>query len=389
MNIRIQFLAMATAVTLCATGLYSCKDYSSDEPLPDVYTQTLYVSSNNQIVYALDPLTGEKKWQFSVDGEVHATPLVYNNKVYIATATGVVYKLNTLTGEQEATRSFGAAIEGTPLVRNGVLIVPSGTTIYAVDPGTLNDYFVSPHVLSYNIGGIINASPTVHDIDITDGSQALIVAGANNKVVALNQDLAEVWTATAPDAGAFYSSPCVVNNKYCYIGNDNGYMYCFNTTASDSLAWKYKTGGQVRSSPIQIGGNVLFGSNDRNFYSVDSATGLLRWKVLTGDAVESSPAVYNQYVYFGSYDAHFYCVDIIDGTVNWEWVTAGLIKSSPLIYNGDVYFGGFDKNLYRLDASTGAQKMFPVDIYGQMETSPIIDTVGGAVVPSISGSYKW
>ncbi len=69
-------------------------------------------------------------------------------------------------------------------------------------------------------------------------------------------------------------------------------------------------------------------------------------------------------------------------------VTGGLIKSSPVIYKGDVYFGSFDKILFRLDAMDGSQK-FSVNINGQMETSPIIDTVGGAVVPSISGNYRY
>jgi outer membrane protein assembly factor BamB len=210
----------------------------------------------------------------------------------------------------------------------------------------------------------------------------------NNNVVAIDDHLNVLWTFTPGEAGAFYSSPCVVNDSFAYVGNDNGKVYAINTL-NGTQKWSFVTGAQVRSSPIQIGGNVLVGSDDRNFYSVDSATGLLRWKVQTGDAIQSSPVVFNQNVYFGSYDSKFYCIDIIDGEVKWSVPTQALIKSSPVYFNGDIYFGGYDKLLYRLDATTGAQRVTPFRVNGQMATSPVIDAVSTVYVPSISGDYRY
>lgn len=386
MNLRGHYRALAAAAIFTLAGFTSCKkEYSPDDPLPDVYTQTLFVSSNNQIVYALDPVSGERKWKFPVAGEVHATPVYYNKNVYIATIAGILYRIDPQYGTEKANRNFGAPITGTPIMRDGVMLVPSGTKLYAIDPNSLSD-IDDVNIPPFDIGGDINSSPAIHNIPgIQD--KAIFISGMNNKVVALNQDLQQIWEYTPADAGAFYSSPCVVNDSFLYIGNDNGKVYSIYTHTGTEK-WAFTTNGQVRSSPIHIGGNVLVGSNDRNLYSVDSSTGLLRWKVETGDIVQSSPAVYNQYVYFGSYDGKFYCVDIIDGEVKWTQPTFGLIKSSPVIYHGDVYFGSFDKNLYRLDAISGAQK-FVFNVNGQMVTSPIIDSIGGAAIPSISGSYRW
>lgn len=383
MNLRRRYWLLAASALFTLAGFSSCKDYSSDQPFPDVYSQTLFVSSNNQIVYALDPVSGDRKWKFPVDGEVQATPALYNKNLYVATTTGNLYRIDPQYGTLQTSRNFGVAIVGTPIMRNGVLLVAAGTQLHALDPGTLASI---PTIAPYDIGGNIVSSPAIHNI-AGGQSKAIFVSGMNNKLAALNQDLQEIWAFTPADAGAFYSSPCVVNDSFAYVGNDNGKLYAVNTV-NGTEKWNFTTNGQVRSSPIQIGGNVMVGSNDRNFYSVDSSTGLLRWKVLTGDAVQSSPSVYNQLVYFGSYDGNMYCVDIIDGTVKWKQLTFGLVKASPVLYRGDVYFGSFDKNLYRLDAMTGGQK-FVFNINGQMATSPIIDSVGGAAVPSISGDYRY
>jgi outer membrane protein assembly factor BamB len=391
MNLRKRYWVLAASACITLSGLTSCKDYSSDLPFPDVYSQSLFVSSNNQIVYALDPVSGDRKWKFPVDGEVHATPVLYNKMVYVATAAGTLYKIDAQYGTMATSRNFGAAIEGTPIMRDGIMIVASGTKLYGIDPGTLADHSTTS---TYDAGGIIMSSPTIHNIAGLSKSKIVFISTMGNNVIALYPDniptwtYTPVWTFTPADAGAFYSSPCVVNDSFAYVGNDNGKLYSIKTV-DGTEKWSFTTAGQVRSSPIQIGGNVLVGSNDRNFYSVDSATGLLRWKVTTGDAIQSSPSVFNQYVYFGGYDRYMYCVDIIDGTIKWKQLTGGLIKASPLLYRGDVYFGSYDKNMYRLDAMDGSQKIFPVNINGQMATSPIIDSIGGAAVPSISGDYKY
>ena len=374
---------MAASAVFTLAGLSSCKDYSPDQPFPDVYTQTLFVSSNNQIVYAIDPISGESKWKFPVAGEVHATPLLYNKNLYVGTLDGNLYRIDPQYGTEQTVRNFGAPIVGTPIVRENVLLIAAGARLYAVDPVSLSDIV---GITPFDIGGDIMASPAIHNI-AGGQTKAIFIAGMNNRVVALNESLQQIWSFTPTQNGAFYSSPCVINDSFLYIGNDNGRLYALKTV-DGTEKWNFVTNGQVRSSPIQIGGNVLFGSSDRYFYSVDSALGQLRWKVQTGDEIQSSPAVYNQNVYFGSYDRSFYCVDIIDGTIKWTQLTSQLIKSSPVIYRGDVYFGSYDKNLYRLDANDGSQK-FVFNINGQMATSPIIDSVGGAAVPSISGDYKY
>ncbi|GAH58412.1 unnamed protein product, partial [marine sediment metagenome] len=50
---------------------------------PVIDDGTVYISSFDNKVYALDAITGKKKWETAeTEGAIASTPLVYNNTVY-------------------------------------------------------------------------------------------------------------------------------------------------------------------------------------------------------------------------------------------------------------------------------------------------------------------
>jgi len=55
----------------------------------------------------------------------------------------------------------------------------------------------------------------------------------------------------------------------------------------DSLkvVWKFKTNGQVKSSPVIAGGRVFVGSSDKNIYALDIHDGRKVWSYEAADAV--------------------------------------------------------------------------------------------------------
>src|SRR5690242_8031567 len=57
------------------------------------------------------------------------------------------------------------------------------------------------------------------------------------------------------------------------------------------VQWKYRTQGQVVSSPAIAGGLLYAGSADHNLYALNLEDGTLKWKFETGSRVSSSPAV--------------------------------------------------------------------------------------------------
>ncbi len=147
-----------------------------------------------------------------------------------------------------------------------------------------------------------------------------------------------------------------------------------------SVKWKFKTRGQIFSSPAIADGVVYVGSTDWRLYAVNAADGAVKWNFPTNAPVNSSPAVFEGAVYFSSIDGSFYAVNVADGKQKWKFDTEGerrftapgihglmprtelmpdpfdVFLSSPVIAHGVVYFGSGDKNVYALDARTGAVK---------------------------------
>ena len=61
------------------------------------------------------------------------------------------------------------------------------------------------------------------------------------------------------------------------------------TTSAGKLQWDFKTGGQVNSDVVLNGdgSTVFFGSADKSFYAVDTATGNQIWRFTTQGSVRT------------------------------------------------------------------------------------------------------
>lgn len=373
------------SVALVSTmfSLQSCKKtYSTDDPLTTPYVSSVYAVNSNKSVLAMDPVTGDKRWESKVNNDVYATPVVISRKLYVVDVAGVIYKINPKDGKIEESKALGGPVYGTPLVYDNKLVIPVGNTVKLIDP--TNSFNA---VWSYTAMHQVRSSPAINIIK-TDTANKIVFFAADTMVYAIKAASgAQVWRKNYGSSIAFNSSVCAVNANYLYLGADDGQIYALNSN-DGSTYWNYPTGAAIKSSPICVGGNIIVGSNDRQLYSVDSATGQLRWKFVATDRIASSPFVYNQNVYFGSNDYNLYAINIIDGTLKWKFLTFSVITSSPIAYANILYFNSFDKNVYALNSETGAQK-WVYNTNATMNASMILDTISGSVVPSISGNYQY
>jgi len=124
-------------------------------------------------------------------------------------------------------------------------------------------------------------------------------------------------------------------------------------------AWKFKTGGPVRSSAAIEGGRVFVGSNDEHLYCLDLATGRQIWSAKTEGEIESSPLVAGGMVYVGSYDSYLYAFDAATGTIRWKYETDGKIAAAPTYARSPdgrrewILAGSYDTKVHCVDAQTG------------------------------------
>lgn len=374
---------------LSASMIYvSCKKptYSPDEVLPISYSPSVIISSNNQVVYALNPTTGAKNWELGLPCAVLASPIVYNGSVYIASSNrDTIYKINSRTGAitKKITYSGGSAgAKATPVADGNLLYVASMSGgFFAIDTGT----YVTKW--SMTADGPIQASPTIHNGKVYIASTMGTIycyEKTNGTTAPMPASPFATWYLNIPGA-KFVSSPAV-GAPYLFIGSvSDSNMYCVYLDVPGGggigvVRWIYKTQGGIVSSPAAYAGTCIFGCNDFRLYcldtTIDPVMGITvpeaRWVDSMHSEITSSPFAYNQVVYVGCKDYRVYALKIINGTIKWSFSTNGIVTSSPLVYNGMVYAGSYDKHLYALDTNRGTLK-WKSNINGQIECSPVLD----------------
>lgn len=109
-----------------------------------------------------------------------------------------------------------------------------------------------------------------------------------------------------------------------------------------TVAWEFKTGGPVRSSPVVVDGVVYVGSYDGNFYALEAASGKQKWSFKTGGKVSGSAAVVSGGVFFAGEDGYVYRLNVTDGTLAWNTKPPqGLpMAGSPAVLYDTVFIGG-------------------------------------------------
>lgn len=179
------------------------------------------------------------------------------------------------------------------------------------------------------------------------------------------------------------------------------------------VAWRFATGGAVRSTPALAGGALYFGSTDGTLYAVSAADGVPQWSFEAGAAIVSSPAVTGSRVVFsdranamygldrqsgtevwrvsggpdrplpwgwegwdyvnssgvvvadprsadaewvviGNGDGYVYALRAEDGEIQWRYEVGARVRSTPAVWEGMVFVGGGDGFVYALDLEDGS-----------------------------------
>jgi len=180
--------------------------------------------------------------------------------------------------------------------------------------------------------------------------------------------------------GQIVSSPAIAADGTVYVGSEDNYFYAINRDGS--LKWRFKTGGIIHSSPaIASDGTVYVGSFDGKLYAFNGSTGTpFKWPPYqTGNGIESSPVIGTDgTVIVGSSDGYLYAFNP-DGSLSWSNPLYGpgyAIGSSPAIADdGTIYVGCWQQNLYALDQFGNTMWFYPT-YTGGVFSSPSITPSG-------------
>jgi len=120
-----------------------------------------------------------------------------------------------------------------------------------------------------------------------------------------------------------------------------------------SLLWKFKTGGNVNSSPVVSGGTVYVGSDDHRLYALNANSWGVKWEFEAGNKITTAPTIYRSNVYFSTRDLKVYALDASTGTKKWESQVDGWVNSPLVAYSDKIYVGCYENKIYILNALTG------------------------------------
>jgi len=188
------------------------------------------------------------------------------------------------------------------------------------------------------------------------GSLALLGTSA----ATLPPTLKLLWTYEAGDS--IESSAAIVDGVV-YVGSQTGDLHAVNLS-DGSLKWKYRASpdGIGESSPAVAGGLVYIGDITGTVHAVDVATGKAAWTFKTGGEVKSSPVISGDLLLIGSYDSHLYGLAA---------KTEGYVHGTPAVVDGVAYVAGCDEILRGIRVSDG-NEIFRVSSGAYTGASPAI-----------------
>jgi outer membrane protein assembly factor BamB len=203
---------------------------------PTIDGGTVYVTSLDNRLYALDTTDGSERWQFEAGGAIISTPLVYDNIVYVGSFDGHFYAVNAADGslrwrsEVEASSWFWAK----PVVYNSVIYASClNGRVYILDAK-------SGHEVrgAVDLGSPISSWPVVVD-------DKVIIASQEGKVYSLD--------TTNNQINLLFDVGDDGQEIYAPLGTSDGVVYIHaQTSKQDTLyAVEAETGAAVWS-PVSL-----------------------------------------------------------------------------------------------------------------------------------------
>jgi len=318
---------------------------------PAVVGGIVCFGSEDGYLYGLSANKGQLLWKFKTAGEVSSSPAVADDIVYFLGGDDAFYALELKTGQQQWKYQAGRdlpfeAMKGdprtwdyfssSPTVTNDRAFFGSGDgNLYALNRKT------GKLTWKFRTEGRIRSSPAV------DGG-VVFVGSFDRQFYAIDSQTGNLkWRIQV--GGPIQSSPAV-GDGLVYFGARDGFLHAVDSQTGQEV-WKADhQGSWVVTSPAVAQGMVFAGSSDGEFVqALDARTGVEQWRFKTGGNVFSSPAVVGEALYFGAFNVRLYALDIQHGKLQAVNVAESAINSSPVLVDGVLYVGSDDNCLYAFE----------------------------------------
>mgnify|MGYP001098780722 CR=1 FL=1 len=234
---------------------------------PLLLNDVVYISSSDERVYAVD-LDGNPVWDepFQANQAIWSTPASSADgaTLYVTSMDHYLYALDAETGAELWQREMGGASAGTPTVtEDGRLFL-----------GTLNNEVLGVDASSSEIflriptEGWVWSSPILHE-------NVLYFADLKGYIYAADSQNGEILWQIQPDGPI--TAPALMAGELLYFATESGSVVAVNLQGE--VQWNETVGGKLYSSMVATDQHLLVGAieNDSFLIALNLQTGLKVW----------------------------------------------------------------------------------------------------------------
>lgn len=315
---------------------------------PALSGDTLFVTSFDGKLYALNVANGKRRWSAPTKGSLFATPLVTEDSVYVGSMDHGLYSFDKKTGRQNWRFDAGTPLFSTPAVSNGIVCFGANRKIFGIDVATGHEKWTQ------DAGSFFQSRAATAD-------GVFYLGGWDNTLYALDAGTGQPrWKLPMGRSNSgrgtlsFYYSPAITSPTIAegrvFICTNDGLLHAVNIkTGQDDWAVHAPQGGDTfgYSSPLYSNGRIYLGGLGPrgDCYALDARTGDLVWQCATGaENYDSSPVIADNLIVIGSVQGRLFWIDSMKGTVVHQYtLEPGYTFSSPATAGKTVFMTSMNR----------------------------------------------
>jgi outer membrane protein assembly factor BamB len=233
-------------------------------------------------------------------------------------------------------------------------VVLSITAFVMIEVYIVKKKFIPKKAETYGRMSLLPEAQNENDWPMFRGNQGLLGVAHGE----LPDSLDFLWRFKTE--GEVKSTP-IIDSNIVYVGSNDGNIYAIDLYSGQQF-WAYKTDDSVEAAPLYINGIICAGTTGGILYAIDAVTGTFQWKYETGGQILGaanwtySPDNRNIWIIVGSYDNCLHCVNSRNGKLIWKYESGNYINGSPSIEGQFAVFGGCDEVIHVISLTDGKQE---------------------------------
>lgn len=235
------------------------------QTVPEV---TLYVTTDQGLLQAIDGETGKTRWTIRVGSAHYPTTGAVASENHVALLNGsTLYIVRSTDGEMAWQKKTDGVPGATPAINDEYVFVPMVNG--AIESYTLADPKATPWIYRSLGRAMVQPAQGFGSLAWPTDFGHLYVASAASRSILYRLESRETIVATPTFAAADrLIAPTV-----------DGYVYCLQPSRqSSNILWKFSSGETLTQSPLVNGESVYVVSDDHNLYALSTRDGLPQWK---------------------------------------------------------------------------------------------------------------